>query len=345
MITFTIPTWNRKEKLRVCLQSLIEQIKTINERILIAVYNNASDDGTEIVLKEFKENHPEIIKYITGSDHVRGEESFKRAFLLADTEWMWMFGDDDILVSGGLVEVVSLLKRKDVDFIHAAEKSRVSGENRIYNATLLDLCQGFGFVEMTGFISGNIARTKKLHEVLNGEFVEIYRDASYFQSLILLDAFASSKAAFINAPIIDLQNNEQTAETGGRWLKEDVAIRYVNIADGLASLVERGKIPSELTEEFFRYLSGNLFGKIMYNFYEHCLVKNNHIESEYWERLYKLVAMLPETERIRETKVIDGFNKALREWMDSVLCTAKALIRVQEAHEPATIKEYPFTYT
>ena len=343
MITFTIPTWNRADKLEVCLQSLIEQIEISDYEIKIAVYNNGSDDGTDKVLEKYNSEYPEIISYTNGNPHVCGEESHKRAFLMAKTEWLWMFGDDDLLVKDGLKIVTDLIKRKDIEFVHVSEASR-SGEPRIYNSTLLDLCQGFGFTEMTGFMSGNVGKTGKIHSVLASDNYSVYKTCSFQQSLILLDAFADSKSSFINSAIIDLQDNEQTAETGQRWLKEDTSRRYVNMADGLVLLREQKRIPDVLQNEFFRYLTGNMFGKIMYNFYEWCLVNNNHISDEDWQRLRTLSTFLPKEERARIHDVINGFDVALTRYMNCNLAAAKALIGVQEAHEPATIESYPFTY-
>lgn len=344
MITFTIPTWNRADKLRVCLESLIEQINQVNRDIVIAIYNNASSDSTLDVLQEYKEKYPNIVSYVTGDVHVKGEQSFKNAFLLSKTEWTWQFGDDDILAENGLRTVLDLIIRKDVEFIHVAEATRANGENRTYFSTLLDLCQGFGFVEMTGFISGNIAKTDKLQAVLNSDDFEIYKDASYSQSLTLLDAFGSCKAAFINAPIIDLQDRNQTEESGQRWLNEQVSRRYVNIADGLAVMREKGKIPKELNADFFRYLTGNLFGKIMYNFYEFSLHSNKNIEQYNWDRLNILASFLPSEDSKEMIEIIGKFRQRLIEHMGVVLLSAESLLRLNEEHEKSTKVSYPFTY-
>lgn len=341
MITFAIPTWNRVDKLKVCLESMIQQINEIEETVRICVYNNASDDGTNELLEEFKDKYPDVIEYQNGKEHVRGQESFKRAFLMPKTEWMWMFGDDDLLAENGLKNILDILKRKDVDFIHAAEFTRVSGEPKTYYATTMELCCGFGFVEMTGFISGNICRTKKLQGVLNGDDCKMYQECSYFQSLVILDAFSDSKAAFINAPVVDLQERVQAIATCERWDKEEVPIHYADLGDGLTRLKEKGIIQGLLPDDFFRYLSVNLFTKILYTFYGMSSTKKELVDDKYWDMVLKLAGLASDTAMAGK---IVKFRESLQVYVDHIKLTDPLLLKVQEMHDLCTNTLYPDTY-
>lgn len=336
MITFTIPTWNRADKLKVCLDSILSQVV---DGIKIAVYNNSSDDETENVLKAYSAKYP-CIKYKTGTNHVKAQDSFRNAWLMAETKFMWMFGDDDLLATNGLATVMDVLKRKDVEFIKAAEFTRCNGENRTYFSTTLDLCSAFGFVEMTGFISGNICKTDKLHEVLKHD--EQYKAASYYQSLVILDALADSKAAFINAPIVDLQERIQTNETCARWYKEDVPLHYVDIGDGLVFMRDKGRIPAKLSKDFFRYLDGNMFAKVLFNFYDHSVRQKSYIEQTYWDKVDKMVSFLEDGEKVE--KIIPAFRKSIELYVDSLNKSDEILIMVKETHDPSNDVVYPFNY-
>lgn len=342
MITFAIPTWNRVDKLKVCLESMLKQIHEIEDKVLIRVYNNASDDGTDELLEEFKNSHPTIIDYRNGIDHVQGTESFKRAFLLPETKYTWMFGDDDILAPNGLKNVIDYLKRKEVDFIHVAEATRVKNEQRIYQATTLELCSGFGFTEMTGFISGNICNTKKLQEVLNSPYCIVYQKAAFFQSLVIMDAFSDSPAAFFNAPVIDLQERQQTIETCERWNKEDVLLKYADMAEGLEVLRNKKRLPDKLPDDFFRYLEGNMFAKIMFNLYDSYSNKIEYVDNRYWEYLYSMASFLNEPQKMVD--VITKFKFELDEYIKVKKAADEQLKKVQEAHDPSISIVYPFSY-
>ena len=346
MITFAIPTWNRADKLKICIQSMLDQIIAGGHReIKIAVYNNASTDNTEQVLQEFKAQYPEIVSYKTGIEHVNGQESFKNAFLLPETEYTWTFGDDDILYSNGLNVVVNLLNKYDLGFVHGAEFTRVSNEHRTYRATLLELCSGFGFIEMTGFISGNIFKTKPLQEVLNSDDCKIYQKSAFFHSLAIMDALADQNAAFINAPIIDLQDRVQTQETCIRWAEAGTSLNYTYTGEGIERLIHKKRIPEVLPDDFFRYLSVNLFTKILYNFYDHCNAYSMKINEDLWDNVRKLAAPLREEERNRILAQIDKFKLSLDAYVDSKIATNELLIKVQEAHDPVTTVIYPESYT
>lgn len=342
MITFAIPTWNRKDKLRVCLDSMIEQIKGVWENVVIRIYNNASDDGTKELLAEYKKEYPEIIDYVDGDIHVDGTESFKRAFLLPETEYMWMFGDDDILAPNGLKNVIECIKNKNPEFIHVSEFTRFRDEQRIYVSTTLGLCEGFGFTEMTGFISGNICRTKKLQQVLTSMDCVTYQKCAFFQSLIIMDAFSDSKAVFINMPIIDLQERQQSYETCTRWNNENVLMRYADISEGLDVLRNKGRIPDKLSDDFFRYLEGNLFAKILYNVYDCYSNKMEQVDNKYWEYVYNMATFLRDSSGI--VKVIDNFKNELSKYIEMKKNADDQLKKVQEAHDPSITVVYPFTY-
>jgi glycosyltransferase involved in cell wall biosynthesis len=346
MITFAIPTWNRADKLEICIKSMLDQIIDGGHRdVKISVFNNASTDNTEKVLKEYKYSFPEIISYKTGIEHVNCQESFKQAFLMPETEYMWTFGDDDILYENGLNVVINLLKKYDLSFVHGAEFNRVSNEHRTYRASLLELCSGFGFIEMTGFISGNIFKSKPLQDVINSSDYEIYKKSAYSHSLLIMDAFADHNAAFINAPIVDLQDRVQTATTCTRWNEENTSLNYTYTGGGIERLLQKKRIPEVLPDDFFRYLSVNLFTKILYNFYDHSNSYTVKIDQDLWDNVRKLAITLREEERERMLSQIDKFKLSLDAYVDSKLATNELLIKVQESHDPVTQVVYPDSYT
>jgi len=341
MITFAIPTWNRADKLRVCLDSIVSQI--IDDRIKIAIYNNASDDNTEEVIEEFKRIYPTVFISKTGTEHVVAQESFIRAFSMPTSKYMWMFGDDDILLPGGLRTVIDVLQRKEPDFIHVAEFTRVANENRSYFATTLDLCCGFGFVEMTGFISGNICRTEPFQSVLNSADMLTYQTSSFMQSCMILDAFSDSKACFINAPIIDNQEREQTIESCTRWQAENVQLNYALVANGLDLLRSKGKVGKTLPVDFFRYLTGNLIGKSLFNFHAHAEATQDYVDEKYWDAMNLMASFLDDEGKT--LKVIADFKASFNAYIKHNKKTHKLMVKLQQDHDKSTEITYPFSYT
>jgi len=345
MITFAIPTWNRADKLRICLDSMIEQIKEVDDKVLICIYNNVSTDNTEEVLKEFKEKYPDIVNYKSGEEHLPFAGSFKNAFMMPETEYTWMFGDDDILSPNGLIIVLDVLKRKNIDFVHGAEASRVANEQRSFYATTKNLCYGFGFIDVTGFISGNIVKTKPYQNVLNSKDMNLYNKSSFPQSLSILDAFADSPAALINAPIVDNQNRSQTEESCARWQAENIQLNYAMVSSGIEKLISKGKVDKELPNDFFRYLTGNMFGKTMYNFYAHMQTTNDYVGEEYWKEVVKMASFLKLEDKEKMLVIIKEFKKSFNAYVAHVKKSDKLLQQLQIDHDKSTDTIYPFSYT
>ena len=83
---------------------------------------------------------------------------------MVQTEWVWTFGDDDVLLERGLDTVISALNdNPDLKFLHAAQVSRSANTKKIYKKnSLLELCKNFGWIDTCGFISSNVVKTRDL---------------------------------------------------------------------------------------------------------------------------------------------------------------------------------------
>ena len=62
LVTIICLTYNHKQFIRACLQSLVSQKCDFSVEIL--VYDDASTDGTQDIIKEFHNNYPELIRPI-----------------------------------------------------------------------------------------------------------------------------------------------------------------------------------------------------------------------------------------------------------------------------------------
>lgn len=88
-LTIVIPTFNRKDCLRVALDSVINQLPI---EACIIVSDNCSTDGTKEMVCAI--NHPRI-KYFFHNSPVTSMENWDSAFSLVKTELVSFLGDDD----------------------------------------------------------------------------------------------------------------------------------------------------------------------------------------------------------------------------------------------------------
>lgn len=109
-ISFCIPTYNRAEYLVETLNCLMNQA---DESIEIVVSDNCSTDNTEKVvmdaLKKFKN-----IKYFKWEKNMGADLNYLKAVELAQGEFCWFMGSDDLITSDA-IRTVKLYLNDDVD--------------------------------------------------------------------------------------------------------------------------------------------------------------------------------------------------------------------------------------
>lgn len=113
-ITVIICTYNREDRLRACIDSLLEQTCP-QDRFDILVVDNNSTDGTHAYVRELASAHPNI-RYVKetnqGLSHARN-----RGAREAETEWL-AYLDDDAKAAAGYVEnALAIIRDKQPDIL------------------------------------------------------------------------------------------------------------------------------------------------------------------------------------------------------------------------------------
>lgn len=104
ILTIAIPTYNRLKYLQELLPELLRQCKQYPE-IEILVSNNCSTDGTEKYLATIPG-----IQIRTNIENVGAAENFVRCVESARGEYVWLFGDDDLIRPDGIDNVIDTLR-------------------------------------------------------------------------------------------------------------------------------------------------------------------------------------------------------------------------------------------
>jgi len=126
-VTVGIPTFNRAGMLRGAIESVLAQTFT-SFRLLVS--DNASDDETPEVVRSFDDDR---IRYVRSEQNIGPAGNFRRLLELAETEFLLILPDDDILYPDHLRAAVEVLDRfENVGLVHTAfdlidEQSRVTG--------------------------------------------------------------------------------------------------------------------------------------------------------------------------------------------------------------------------
>ena len=125
-VTVGIPTYNRSGLLKEAMQSVLAQTFT-DFRLLVS--DNASEDDTAQVVRSFGDDR---IEYVRSDRNIGPEGNFRRVLELADTEFLLILPDDDLLYPDHLRAAVEVLDRHEsVGLAHTAfdvidDRSRVT---------------------------------------------------------------------------------------------------------------------------------------------------------------------------------------------------------------------------
>ena len=114
-LTVGIPTFNRAGWLRESIESVLAQTFT-DFRLIVS--DNASDDDTPEVVRSFDDDR---IQYMRSQRNVGSIGNLNRLIALAETEFLVLLPDDDVLYPGHLAAAVDVLERfETVGLVHSA---------------------------------------------------------------------------------------------------------------------------------------------------------------------------------------------------------------------------------
>lgn len=122
LLTIAIPTYNRADFLDLNLRCLNSEIEKLPEsaRSLIDIYisNNASTDGTIEVIERHRNMPVNRFTTINRTENIGGNANIEQCYRFATTPYVWILGDDDVILDGGIKLVLACLAKQDVDMIY-----------------------------------------------------------------------------------------------------------------------------------------------------------------------------------------------------------------------------------
>lgn len=263
-ISICIPTYNRAAHLANCLQSIITNRARLGMDIQVCVSDNCSTDETEGVVIAAQKSM--AIKYQKNPRNLGIPRNFLNVVQMADGEFAWLIGDDDLLLPDALEELSDLIERyPDTDYFYV---------NAFHLTTeyVLSFPQPFKTADlpanMKAFSSLTADREMKFMEMvdprvsfdfLGGMFLSVFRrrmwisntdalseaaieddrvfsnfDNTFPHVTIFAKAFAKSKAFFHARPLI-------VCLTGAReWAPMYAMVRSVRLVEALNEYRKNG---------------------------------------------------------------------------------------------------------
>ena len=111
LLTIAIPTYKRAPFLKELLTALLGQLER-EPRVELIISDNASPDETPHVVASFV-NLGLRVRYLRNDINIGPDANFKQCFEEARGKYVWIVGDDDIVVPGGLAKILTFLTTGD----------------------------------------------------------------------------------------------------------------------------------------------------------------------------------------------------------------------------------------
>jgi glycosyltransferase involved in cell wall biosynthesis len=108
-LSICIPTYNRVQYLRECLDSVLASANGI-EQVEVIIVDNASTDDTPSLAARLEQSHPRI-RYHRHPVNIGPENNFYASVELARGEYVWLLGDDDKLLPHAIPSALHCLKQ------------------------------------------------------------------------------------------------------------------------------------------------------------------------------------------------------------------------------------------
>ncbi|QER42866.1 glycosyltransferase family 2 protein [Thermodesulfobacterium sp. TA1] len=252
-LCFAIPTWNRAKKLEKCILSIANQILELGEQNNIGIFvsDNASTDDTPKVLSKLKKKFP-FLEYTRLNKHVDTADSGEIAYRLAQGEYLWIFGDDDILLKDGLKAVWHILNTKNAHLIHAGNGFLTPHSYKIYEGSVLEFANKMGFNQFIGWATSIIIKKDILIQYMSLPQYPKYKESAYTHVLGILHVASNSPAVVLDFPICQ-PIEPQTSEDVKRWALNNIFWRTILTIKGFKILFDLGILKEKVNPMFFKY--------------------------------------------------------------------------------------------
>ena len=210
LLSICIPTYNRINYLLQCLTSFISQVnEDIIDAIEIIVSDNASTDGTVAALKTIVTEHS-YVHYYQNSKNIGVELNIFNLVKKARGKYVWIFGDDDVILNGALRKLLPYLYEakfdyfltnktvKDKDLKNTLIERQNLSDGNIPFSDIKDMCCKFGLFTQLGFLSTAIFKRLPFVKV---DFTP-YLHTIYPQTGVCLEAFNNKPCLYISDVLV-----------------------------------------------------------------------------------------------------------------------------------------------
>lgn len=239
ILTIAIPTYNRKKDLVETLKALTPQLT--DEVEILILDNNSNYDIEKILEENFNSTDSSKIKLKRNKFNIGANANIVKCFEKVATDWMWLLGDDEIILDNAVQIILNdikicddttLLIKYSSSICEEKETKEVKGlEGNIdyLSETLSE--KRFGNLL---FISTSVYRVKKITKYLDKGYHYTGSCAAHIIMLFFVLEDRESKVIYSKKKIVEIKEERET---------------YSNLYVGLGLLFSTKNLAYKISEE------------------------------------------------------------------------------------------------
>lgn len=120
LLSICLPTYNRA----ACIESQLTQLAEIDpslfKQIEVIVSDNCSTDATPQVVERFKGRMPFV--YLRNEENLGPDANFLQCLHTSQSKYVWLLGDDDLLQTQHLPDLLRLLEEQEPGLVHISPR-------------------------------------------------------------------------------------------------------------------------------------------------------------------------------------------------------------------------------
>ena len=210
VLTIAIPTYNRVEYLKELLPELLEQCKPY-PGIEVLVSDNGTTDGTFPYLLSLADNLQ--LQYRANETNLGADTNFIQCVESAKGDYVWLFGDDDLLSPHGIENVVKTISRYYPRLIITGIPGQ-KGTYLNYRAVIKDKDPSF-IIDHT-LITCNIFK----RELFNKQIAYDRMSTRYGLMYAIMDSLMDNGPVYIlNKPVFTIRENRPPFNGPPKWMR------------------------------------------------------------------------------------------------------------------------------
>jgi abequosyltransferase len=298
LLTIAIPSNNKSELLDIAIDSIFSQFNK-DSNCEICISDNSASNTTEKLIKDKYKSFGQV-SYHRSLDSPSLDENINKVIHLAKGDYVWLFGDDDLLVEGALDKIISHLKRLSPDILIVNSLSFDDSGIIETSRTVLDSSKIYGpkdqddfLKELGGYITylgGVVIRRELWVRYFRPEMV-----GSYFAHIdTVCSAKVGGTAYYMADPAIKMRLHSQT------WTSKHYEIwnvffpRVIWNLKGYSEAAKGVVTPQQLINSLKSMLSSRAYGRFNIKIYRDVIL-SSHDTTNVTKFIGFLIAYLPQT--------------------------------------------------